>query len=76
MTILLDKDINYLGIDVRSLKRAERDIGGIGGLISTYVVEDATLFLRTEDGEIIEEKLQLQKIDKKAYGFNHGMSCR
>jgi hypothetical protein len=76
MTILLDKDINYLGIDVRSLKRAERDIGGIGGLISTYVVEDATLFLRTEDGEIIEEKLQLQKIDKKAYGFNRGMSCR
>jgi hypothetical protein len=58
------------------LKRAERDIGGIGGLISTYVVEDATLFLRTEDGGIIEEKLQLQKIDKKAYGFNRGMSCR
>jgi len=41
------------------LKRAERDIGGIGGLISTYVVEDATLFLRTEDGGIIEEKLKL-----------------
>jgi len=24
MTILLDKDINYLGIDVRSLERAEK----------------------------------------------------
>jgi len=56
---LLDKDVNFLGIDVRRLKRAERDIGGIGGLISTYVVEDASLFFRTEDGGVVEEKLQL-----------------
>jgi hypothetical protein len=58
-TVLLDKDVNFLGIDVRRLKRAERDIGGIGGLISTYVVEDASLFFRTEDGGVVEEKLQL-----------------
>jgi hypothetical protein len=58
-TVLLDKDVNFLGIDVRRLKRAERYIGGIGGLISTYVVEDASLFFRTEDGGVVEEKLQL-----------------
>jgi hypothetical protein len=58
-TVLLDKDVNFLGIDVRRLKRAERDIGGIGGLISTYVVEDASLFFRAEDGGVVEEKLQL-----------------
>jgi len=27
-TVLLDKDVNFLGINVRRLKRAERDIGG------------------------------------------------
>ena len=59
MTVLLDRDVNYLGIDVGCLKRADKDIGGVGGLINTYVVEDAALFLRTEDGGIIEEKLRL-----------------
>jgi len=59
MTVLLDRDVNYLGIDVGCLKRADKDIGGVGVLINTYVVEDAALFLRTEDGGIIEEKLRL-----------------
>jgi len=59
ITVLLDRDINYLGIDVRKLKRSERDIGGLGGLINTYVIEDAMLFFRAEDGEVIQEKLRL-----------------
>jgi hypothetical protein len=59
LTVLLDKDTSYLGIDVEKLKRAERNIGGLGGLINTYVIEDATLFFRAEDGEVIEEKLCL-----------------
>jgi len=37
------------------LKRAERDIGGLGGFIKTYVIEDAALFFRAEDGEVIKE---------------------
>ncbi len=59
VTTLLDKDTNYLGIDVRKLKRAERSIGGLGGLINTYVIEDAILFFRAGDGEVIQEKLRL-----------------
>jgi len=59
LTVLLDKDTSYLGIDVEKLKRAERNIGGLVGLINTYVIEDATLFFRAEDEEVIEEKLCL-----------------
>lgn len=59
VTVLLDKDTSYLGIDIEKLKRAERNIGGLGGLISTYVIEDATLFFRAEDGEVVQEKLRL-----------------
>ena len=58
-TILLDKDVYYLGINMKKLKRAERKIGGLGGLINTYVIEDATLFFKSEKGEIIKEKLRL-----------------
>jgi len=59
VTVLLDKDTSYLGIDIGELKRAERNIGGLGGLINTYVIEDATLFFKSEDGRVIEEKLGL-----------------
>ena len=58
-TTLLDKDSYYLGINLRKLKKAERKIGGLGGLIDTYVIEDAALFFRVENGEIIKEKLRL-----------------
>jgi hypothetical protein len=54
-----DKDASYLWIDVGKLKRAERDVGGLGGFIKTYVIEDAALFFRAEDGEVVEEKLRL-----------------
>jgi len=59
VTVLLDKDASYLGINVGKLKRAERDIGGLGGFIKTYVIEDAALFFRAESGEVVEEKLCL-----------------
>jgi hypothetical protein len=59
VTVLLDKDTSYLGIDTGELKRAERPLGGLGGTIDTYVIEDAALFLMAEEGEVIEEKLRL-----------------
>lgn len=59
VTVLLDKDTSYLGIRVGKLKRAERDIGGLGGLINTYVIEDARLFFKADNGQVIEEKLHL-----------------
>ena len=59
VTTILDKDIRYLRISVENLRRAERDIGGLGGLIDTYVIEDAVLSFRTEDRQIRREKLRL-----------------
>jgi len=58
-TIILDKDIRYLRLDIKSLKKAKRKIGGIGGLIDTYLIEDATMIFKTEEGVPQEEKLAL-----------------
>jgi len=58
-SIILDRDLRYLRLDVAGLKRAERDVGGIGGLIKTYVLEDAVLMFRTVDGSAVEERLKL-----------------
>lgn len=58
-TTLLDKDTYYLGINTRKLKKAERKIGGLGGLIDTFVIEDTALFFRAENGEILKENLRL-----------------
>ena len=51
--------MRYLRRDVAGLKRAERDVGGIGGLIKTYVIEDAALMFRSVDGSVVEERLKL-----------------
>lgn len=58
-TILLDKDIHYLGIAVERLRKSERKVGGIGGLIQTYVIENTVLLFRAESGEIVKETLNL-----------------
>jgi len=47
--IILDKDAKYLRLDIESLQRAERSIGGIGGLIDTCLIEDATIIFKTEE---------------------------
>jgi hypothetical protein len=59
VTIVFDKDVELLGVDVRKLRKAERDVGGVGGMVDTYVVEDAELLFRTEDRKIRVEKLRL-----------------
>lgn len=59
VTILLDKDTKFLGIDVGKLKRAERPLGGLGGTIDTYMIDDASLFLMAEEGEVVEERLRV-----------------
>jgi len=58
-SIILDKDIRYLGLDLGDLDRAERDVGGVGGLIKTYVVDDASLIFRATDNSLIEENLKI-----------------
>jgi len=59
VTIVFDKDVELLGIDVRKLRKAERNVGGVGGMVDTYVIEDAELLFRTEDRKIRVEKLHL-----------------
>ncbi len=54
-TILLDKDIYYLGIIIEGLRKSERKVGGIGGLIQTYVIENTILLFRAENREIVKE---------------------
>ncbi|MFQ5710868.1 MAG: hypothetical protein ACE5GD_03715 [Candidatus Geothermarchaeales archaeon] len=58
-SIILDKDVRYLKLDVAKLKKAERNIGGIGGVINTYAIEDANLMFRTEDGSLHREGLRM-----------------
>ena len=71
-TIILDKDVRYLKLNVKSLKKAERNIGGIGGLIDTYTIEDAIIVFKTEEGKLHREKLTLlvgvHKLDKLEEG--------
>jgi hypothetical protein len=48
-TIILDKDIRYLRLNLKDLKKAEKNIGGIGGIIDTYIIEDAKVIFKTEE---------------------------
>ncbi|MBU0567310.1 retroviral-like aspartic protease family protein [bacterium] len=56
MTILLDKDVRDTGLDVRKLKRAKRQVSGVGGGIDTYLMEEAKIVFKTRKG-FYEEKL-------------------
>ena len=50
MTILLDKDIKNIGLDISKLKRADKRIGGVGGSIDTYIIEDARVIFESNEG--------------------------
>ena len=59
VTIVFDKDLELLDIDVGKLRKAERNVGGVGGIVDTYVIDDAELLFRTEDRKLRVEKLRL-----------------
>ena len=44
-TTLLDKDAIYLDLDYNKLPKYKENLSGIGGSISTYVIEDASLII-------------------------------
>ncbi|MGB9758845.1 MAG: aspartyl protease family protein [Thermoproteota archaeon] len=71
-TVILDKDAKYLRLDVKSLKRAERSIGGIGGTVDTYLIEDTIMVFKTEEGMPHEERQTLlvgiHRLDKLTEG--------
>ncbi|MBO3755320.1 MAG: hypothetical protein FGF53_10685 [Candidatus Brockarchaeota archaeon] len=58
-SIILDKDLRYLKLDVATLRKAERNVGGIGGVIDTRVIEDANLMFRIDDGSLYKERLKM-----------------
>jgi len=58
-SIILGKDVKYLKLDFAELKRAERNVGGIGGVIDTYVIEDANLMFKIEDGTLHKERVRM-----------------
>ncbi|MFQ5884691.1 MAG: hypothetical protein ACE5IO_06285 [Thermoplasmata archaeon] len=58
-TILLDKDVEALGIEVDRLEKHEKDIGGIGGTIKTHSINDAELVFEREDGTLYKERLNI-----------------
>jgi len=53
-TAMLDKDRELLGIDLEKIERAPMKIGGIGGLVDTYLARNAKLSFRAQDGEYVE----------------------
>ncbi|MGB9717821.1 MAG: hypothetical protein ACPL4E_05200 [Thermoproteota archaeon] len=58
-SIILDKDLRYLKLDVTKLRRAERNVGGIGGMIETYIIKDANLMFRVDDGSLCKEQIKM-----------------
>lgn len=59
VTVLLDRDVKRLRMDLERLERAERGLFGIGGSLTTYVIEDSTLLFQAGNGEVIEERLSV-----------------
>jgi len=59
VTTLLDRDVKRLRIDLERLKRAERGLYGIGGGLTSYVIEDSRLLFQAEDGGVVEERLSM-----------------
>jgi hypothetical protein len=59
VTTLLDKDVKRLKIDLEKMKRAERGLFGIGGSLTTYVIEDSALLFQAGNGKVVEERLRI-----------------
>ncbi len=53
-TAILDKDRALLGIDPERIERAPVKIGGIGGLVDTYLARNAELIFKTQNGRYTE----------------------
>ncbi len=57
VTVLLDRDVERLGIDWDGLVKAKRQLGGIGGFVETRIMKDARVFFRTSSGGIVKERV-------------------
>ena len=50
-TTICDKDVTRLSIDLGKLEKLSEGMLGIGGLVDTYVLRDAKLTFRREEGQ-------------------------
>lgn len=48
-TTLLDKDAIFLDLNYDDLKKHSQNVSGIGGSVETFVIEDSTLILGSEE---------------------------
>jgi len=53
-TAILDRDRELLGIRIDGLEKAPTRIGGIGGLVDTYIARDAKIIFKALDVEHVE----------------------
>jgi len=53
-TAMLDRDREQLGIDLEKMEKAPVKVGGIGGLVDTYVARNTELIFKTQNGEHVE----------------------
>lgn len=53
-TAILDRDRELLGMRIAELEEAPARIGGIGGLVDTYIVRDAKIIFKALDIEHVE----------------------
>jgi hypothetical protein len=53
-TAILDRDRELLSIGIDGLEKAPTRIGGVRGLVDTYIARDARIILKTLEGEHVE----------------------
>lgn len=53
-TAILDRDRELLGVSINGLEKAPTRIGGIGGLVDTYIARDAKIIFKALEGEHVE----------------------
>ena len=57
-TTILDRDAIILGIDYTKLRKHPEGTLGIGGMVETYIAENAELTFITENGKTHKERLK------------------
>ena len=69
-TIILDRDVERLGLDWNRLTRADHQLGGIGGSVETRLIPDGTLSFTATSGNTVRERLKIYvaRHDLKAVG--------
>ena len=52
-TVLLDRDIMYLGLDYKDLELSKQDVIGIGGCVETYILKEVIMMFIDKEKTLI-----------------------